>query len=206
MSWVSIQCLCLLDPWVSWCVKWNICFCDASWRFVVLWLVESEPKPASSPPPRTPLFPCPLCKLLVNEWAGHLTPWGSTSGSSDHQLLCLALSHAPVNMMKSASRLEPHCTSLPPFLLKQVNGNEVEHDFFLNSFYRTFMISYCQHLNLLGTCAHTQKWSIPRFPPWGVISCWTFAQISCSWGTNSHESEWLSGFYDFPQVPLGTGL
>lgn len=46
-----------------------------------------------------PAVSFPLCKLLVNEWAGHLTPWGSTAGSSDHQLLSLELTHAPVNMM-----------------------------------------------------------------------------------------------------------
>lgn len=48
---------------------------------------------------QNPAVSCPQCKLPVNEWAGHLTPWGSTSGSSDHQLLCLELSHAPVSMM-----------------------------------------------------------------------------------------------------------
>lgn len=48
---------------------------------------------------QNPAVCCPLCKLPVNEWAGHPTPWGSTSGSSDHQLLCLELIHAPVSMM-----------------------------------------------------------------------------------------------------------
>lgn len=46
---------------------------------------------------RTPLVSVPSRRLAVNEWAGHLTPRGSTSGSSDHQLACLEPSHAPDN-------------------------------------------------------------------------------------------------------------
>ena len=40
---------------------------------------------------QNPTVSRPLCKLPVNEWAGHLTPRGSTSGSPDHQLLCLGM-------------------------------------------------------------------------------------------------------------------
>lgn len=68
---------------------------------------------------RNPAVSCPLCKLPVNEWAGHLTPWGSTSGSSDHQLLCLELSHAPVGMMNPECKckaLTSLCVSLASLL------------------------------------------------------------------------------------------
>lgn len=103
MVWrAHVQCLHLLDPWISPCVKWNICHCDASWHILVLSLLEGARiwKEASHIScSQNPAVSCPLCKLPVNEWAGHLTPWGSTSGSSDHQLLCLGLSHAPVSMM-----------------------------------------------------------------------------------------------------------
>lgn len=47
--------------------------------------------------PRIPLVSVPSRSLPVNEWAGHLTPGGSTSGPSDHQLLCSELRRAPVN-------------------------------------------------------------------------------------------------------------
>lgn len=100
--WAYAQCLHLLDPWISSCVKWNICHCDASWHIRVLCLLKGARiwKEASLIScSQNPAVSCPLCKLPVNEWAGHLTPWGFTSGSSDHQLLCLGLSHAPVSMM-----------------------------------------------------------------------------------------------------------
>lgn len=68
---------------------------------------------------QNPAVSCPPCKLPVNEWAGHLTPWGSTSGSSDHQLLCLEPSHAPVGMMNPECKCEALtslCASLTSLL------------------------------------------------------------------------------------------
>lgn len=84
------------------CVSEETWWCDTSWHILVLWLLQGAKnwKQASLVScSQSPAVSCPLCKLPVNEWAGHLTSWGSTLGSSDHQLLCLGLSHAPVNMM-----------------------------------------------------------------------------------------------------------
>lgn len=118
------------------CVKLNICHCDASWHILVLWLLEGARiwKEASLIScSQNPAVSCPLCKLPVNEWAGHLTPWGSTSGSSDHQLLCLGLSHAPVGMMNSEHKCEaltsPYVSSssLLAFNTKQVWWAETKY-------------------------------------------------------------------------------
>lgn len=111
--WAYVHCLRLLEAGISSCVKRNICHCDDSWHILVLWLLEGARiwKGASLiSRSQNPAVSCPLCKLSVNEWAGHLTPWGSTSGSSDHQLLCLGLSHAPVSMMNP----EHECKALTP--------------------------------------------------------------------------------------------
>lgn len=72
----------------------------------VLWLLEGARiwKEASLVSrSQNPAVSLPLCKLPVNEWAGHLAPWGSTSGSSDHQLLCLGVMHQLAWWIQSTS-------------------------------------------------------------------------------------------------------
>lgn len=135
MGWQAyVQCLHILHPRISSCVKWNICHYDVSWHILVLWLRENariwkEARVVSCS--QNPAVSCPLCKLPVNKWAGHLTPWGSTSGSSDHQLLCLWLSHAPVSMMNpehecKALTLSYVSSSSFPASMKQVVENCTE--------------------------------------------------------------------------------
>lgn len=101
LAWsVFLWCLHLLDPFISLCIIANMWWCDTSWQLLVLWVLQGARiwKEASLIfCSRNPAVSCPLSKMTVNEWAGHLIPWGSTLGSSDHQLLCLGLSHAPVS-------------------------------------------------------------------------------------------------------------
>ena len=148
------------DWGISSCVKWNICHCDVSWHILVLWLPQSARiwKEASLVScSQNPAVSCPLCKLPVNEWAGHLAPWGSTSGSSDHQLLCLRLSHAPVSMMnpehecKALTSPYVSSSSFPASNRKQVWGTAVEH------WYKLLGVFGSVHFLGHNTAGHTNK-------------------------------------------------